>query len=130
MDKIKKLTKEDISKYKDHLTVGALKEFLSKHKLSDDSIVLIQRVEDLYYNECNWGVYLKKGDHTHQVEQRNKDIKSGKYLDKEKYPKIKPKHLIPSTKDEVKESMEQYHPAWSCVRYSDDKNILFIDLHY
>lgn len=24
----------------------------------------------------------------------------------------------------------QYHPAWCCVKYSDEDNILFIDLHY
>jgi hypothetical protein len=25
---------------------------------------------------------------------------------------------------------EQYHPAWGCVRYGDDTDLLFIDLHY
>ena len=30
----------------------------------------------------------------------------------------------------VKESMEQYHPAWSCVKYPGEDDTLFIDLHY
>jgi len=30
----------------------------------------------------------------------------------------------------IPETMNQYHPAWCCVKYSDEPNILFIDLHY
>jgi len=30
----------------------------------------------------------------------------------------------------VKESLEQYHPAWCFVKYKDEDDVLFIDLHY
>jgi hypothetical protein len=56
----------------------------------------------VYYEKHGWGVYLKEGEHT--VNDENGNI--------------------------VKESLEQYHPAWCCVRYKDDSDILFIDLHY
>ena len=126
---MKKLTKEELKGYTG-LTVGDLKNFLNKYNLDDDSLVVIQRVEDFYYEKNNWGVYLKEGDTVHNSRQWNKDIKSGKYLDKEKYPKIKPDELRVIPEEEMEELMEQYHPAWSCVRYKDDTDILFIDLHY
>jgi hypothetical protein len=99
---IKEITKEEINNYTHFLTVGDLKKFLSKHDLPDNAPVLIERVEDVYYEKHDWGVYLKEGEHT--VNDENGNI--------------------------VKESLKQYHPAWCCVRFKDDSDILFIDLHY
>lgn len=127
---MKELTREEIDKYTDFLTVGDLKEFLYKHNLPNNAKVLIQRVEDIYYEKHNWGSYLKEGEHSYYARKHNEDIESGKYLDKEEYPNIKPENLIPYTEEEIKKSMEQYHPAWCCVRYKDDQDLLFIDLHY
>lgn len=132
MEKLRELSKEELKKYADghYLTVGRLKEFLNEHRLPDDAIVVVQRVEDVYYEKHHWGSYLKRGEHTFNAEQWNKDIESGKFLDKEQYPKMKEENLIPYTEDEIKKTMEQYHPVWCCVRYEDDKDILFLDLHY
>jgi len=128
MEKIRELSKEELKKYSDFLTVGRLKKFLNEHDLPDDAIVVTQRIEDHYYENNNWGVYLKEGEDTYYVKQRNKDIKNGKYLNKENYPDIK--NIKIYTDEEIKETMEQYTPVWSCVRYPDDKDILFLDLHY
>ena len=100
---IKEITKEELkNRYQHFMTVGDLKEFLNKHNLPDDAKVVVQRVEDVYYEKHNWGVYLKEGEHTFKDEQ-------GKI---------------------VKESLEQYHPAWCCVKYRDEDDVLFINLHY
>ncbi len=132
MKKIKELSKKDLKKYVDFLTVGRLKEFLNEHDLPDNAMVVVQRAEDVYYENYNWGVYLKEGFGTYTAKQHNKDIKSGKYLDKEQYPDIKEgaPFLEPYTNEEIKETMEQYTPVWGCVRYRDDKDVLFLDLHY
>ena len=98
----KEITKEDLKTYNHFLTVGGLKKFLNDHPLPDDAPVLIQRIEDVYYEKHNWGVLSKQGEHT--------------FFDKD------------GTIN--KQSMEQYHPAWSCVKYKDEDDILFIDLHY
>jgi len=101
--KIKEITKEElINQYQDYLTVGDLKNFLNKHNLPDNAKVVVQRVEDIYYEKHNWGVYLKEGEHTLKDEQGNI----------------------------IKESLEQYHPAWCCVKYNNEDDVLFIDLHY
>ena len=43
---------EDLSGYKDYLTVGKLRKFLEEHsELPDDALVLTQRVEDKYYEK-------------------------------------------------------------------------------
>ena len=100
---IKEITKEElINRYQYYLTVSRLKEFLNEHNLPDNAKVVIQRVQDVYYEKHNWGVYLKEGEHTFKDEEGNI----------------------------VKESLEQYHPAWCCVKYKDEDDVLFIDLHY
>lgn len=100
---LKEITKEELyEKYKDYLTVGELKEFLSKNNIPNDARVLIQRVEDVYYEKHRWGIYLKKGDNS--FADINGNI--------------------------VKESLEQYHPAWCCVKYNDEDDVIFINMHF
>ncbi len=127
----REFTKEELTEDHHHrLTVGKLKEFLYKYNLPANAPVMIQRVEDAYYERHGWGVYLKEGWFTHQYKERNAKIASGEYLNKEEYPNLTEENLIPSTEEEIKQSMEQYTPAFSCVGYRDDKDMLFIDLHY
>lgn len=87
------LSRDDIkNKYRDHLTVGKLKEFLYKNNLPDDAMVVIQRIEDAYYEKNGWSVYSKF--------------------------------------DKIDNALSEYTPAWSCVGYKDEHDILFINLHY
>lgn len=102
MAEIKEITKEELDGYEHYLTVGKLKEFISKNNLPDNAKVLIQRVEDVYFEKHNWGVYLKEGDSVFKDD--NGDID--------------------------KSSLEQYHPAWCCAKYKDEADVLFLDLHY
>lgn len=127
----KELSKEDLMSYHEshYLTVGRLKEFIKEYELTDDSLVVVQRVEDIYYENHKWGVYLKEGESAHSCKSWNEDIK-GEYLDAERYPRLVGKELKPFTEKEIRQSMEQYSPIFSCVRYTDDKDILFLDLHY
>lgn len=128
---MRELTKEELLKYRDghFMTVGDLKKFIEKHNLSDDTLVVAQRVEDSYYEKGNWGVYLKEGEHYYYAIERNKKI-DGEYNDKEQYPDLDISKLKKFNEEELKNFKEQYHPVWSPVRYNDDKDILFLDLHY
>jgi len=125
------LSKEKLLSYikSGFLTVGGLKKFIEKHNMSDDSIIVVQRIEDFYYENNHWSVYLKEGEHAYWCRQWNKDIESGKYLDVDKYPNMKEESLKLFTEEQIRQSMEQYHPIWSCVHYKDDKDVLFLDLH-
>ena len=128
---IKKLTKEDIKKYKNHLTVGGLKEFVKKNGIPDDAKIMIQRVEDFYFERNDWGVYLKEGVTYHSAKKMNENLlKESKRREcglEPEYDIEDPLSNIIEIGDELK---EQYHPAWSCVNYKDDQDFLFIDLHY
>ncbi len=122
---------EDLSRYKDHLTVGRLKEFLEKHpELPDDALVLAQRVEDVYYEKNGWGVVMKEGYHYHSYKENNirmeEEIKRRKNGEHPKYDMEDPSKFIVELDDTMK---EQYHPAWCCLKYKGDNN-LYIDLHY
>ena len=125
------ITKEElINSYEHRLTVKDLKEFIKKHKLPDGAKIMIQRVEDVYFEENHWGVYLKEGEQSRECRKWNKDIQDEGYLNER--PKLKEikNELKAFTEEQIRESMEQYHPAWSCVYYKDEKDLLFIDLHY
>ncbi len=132
MHELRELTKQDIKKLNGghHLTVGSIKEFINRHNLPDDAPVVIQRVQDYYYENCHWGVYLKEGEQAHSLKSFNEDLKNGEYSDIKKYPHLIGETFEPHSEKDIKDAMCQYTPAWSCVRYNDDTDILFIDLHY
>lgn len=124
------LTRKDVLDKRYHtLTVGKLKKFFEKHNMPDDAVVVVQRVEDRYYQNNNWGVYLKEGYRTYSAKNWNEGIKD-EFLDKEKYPNIVPENLKPFTEEQIRDTLEQYTPAHAPVFYANDPNILFIDLHY
>lgn len=131
--KINKISKKELlTRYRDFMTVGSLKKFIEEHKVPDNARVMIQRVEDVYYEKHGWGVLLKEGECWWNCKIFNDKMKKEIKLRKSKkhktqYSKIKdPKKYIAQLTDDMK---EQYHPAWSCVGYKD-KDFLFIDLHY
>ncbi len=129
----KEYTREEILELKEKfhcLTVGDMKKFLSENDFPDNAPILIERVQDVYYEKHGWKVYKKDNEHTSFFRRQNENIKNGIYSDKDEYPNITEHILIPHTEEDISAAMNQYHPAWSCVRYNDDKDILFIDLHY
>jgi hypothetical protein len=112
------------------LTVGKLKKFIEEHNLPDDAPVLIERIEDVYFEKHNWSVYLKEGESFHYLKQFNEDIESGKFLDKEQYPRMIPENLILSTEEELTKAKDQYFSTHCCVFYKEDPDVLFITSHY
>lgn len=127
----KELSREDVKTYNYYLTVGDLKKFLEHHKLPDDAPVLIQRVEDFYYEKNNWGVHLKKGEFYNQCVHWNERVDSGEFEDREQYPRMNEEtRKAKYSEEDLNFMKEQYTPAWCCVKYSDEDEMLFIDLHY
>lgn len=129
------LTEKEIKEgYSYYLTVGQLKKDIEKYGISDDANVMVQRVEDVYYNTHGWGVLLKKGEHYYNALEHNKkmreEIARRERGEEPEYPGIEDpsKHICEDEKilDEIS---EQYHPAWCVVGYGD-KDFLFLDLHY
>ena len=60
---MKEFTEDELQEIKSNgalLRVKDLKEFIETHNLKDDAVVMIQRVEDFYYEENNWKVLVKK----------------------------------------------------------------------
>ena len=122
------LTQERLKSYKDHLTIKELKKMIAD--MPDDGLVLVQRIEDFYYENNHWGVILKEGMDYHNAKRFNDDLASGKYEDKEKYPKAKPEEWKPFSEEDLELTKDQYHPAWCVVKYKDDPKNLYLDLHY
>lgn len=159
---MRELTREQLLNYRKggFLTVGALKQMIEEFNYPDDAIIVVQRVEDKYYEGVDisgfsgcpdtedgifppgskstpWGVYLKDGDSYRWAVEHNKKIDSGEFLNKENYPNIteeflekNPGFLKKYTEEELHQMKTQYHPIWGPVIYFEEKEILFLDLHY
>lgn len=129
-------SKEDVFKHvHEHKTVGGLKEHIEKNNIPDSAIVMVQRIEDKYYENNNWNVYLKEGDFSYQMRIHNERINNGEFA-REDYPKMTDeqfaKFITPYSEGEIKNACDQYTPIWCPVNYSDEdsKDFLFLDLHY
>lgn len=124
----KDLAYEDIDAH-GYFTVGDLVDFIKENNVNRNGKILVQRIEDFYYEQNNWNTLKVKGEFYHQAIQWNKDIDSGKYADKEQYPnfdmeKMGKKH----SEEDLNNLKEEYTVANQAILY--DKNHLYIALHY
>jgi hypothetical protein len=127
---LRNLTKEDLNKYKQqYLTIGKLRKFIEDNSdLSDDSLIMIERIEDVYYEKYNWGVYKKDSYYSNMIKQINENIDNGVYNNKKEYPI--PPEKIKILPEELEEFKDEFHPAWGIARYFDESDLVFIKLHY
>lgn len=135
------ITKEElISKQRHSLTMGQLCEFVYNNpQIPKDAPVMIERVEDFYFNgsELNdktvdgWGVMLVEGYHYCSAKQQQQDIlqeiedrKNGK---ESQYPNIvNPEDHLFEIGDDMKEQFYQPH----CITKENDDSIVYIYSHY
>lgn len=73
---------------------------------------------------------LKEGEEYHYAKKWNEDLASGEYDDKDKYPNANLEEWKPYSNEDLELTKEQYHPAWCVVKYKDDPDNLYLDLHY
>lgn len=129
------LTEQEVKeKFKHYLTVGDLKKSIEGYNIPDEAKVVVQRIEDVYYNKHGWGSMLKEGEHYHNTIQMNENMREEiarrERGEESEYPEIEnPNEYICEDEEILKELKDQYHPAW-CVAGYKDKDFLFIDLHY
>ena len=137
------IDREELQSYlkNGHLSVGSLRRFLKKNpELSDDTPVVIQRVEDMYYDGFDfngsqtngWGVWPHKGESYWSAESMNKrmleEIETRESGKEWQYPKIEdPNEFIYDLED--KGLLDLYSPAW-CIFTDKEKDITYINLHY
>jgi len=128
----KEITEDELKyQYKDYLTVGQLRKKLDAYP--DDAKVLVQRVEDVYYEKHNWHVVSKEGEFTSRSREDNRKLLDGTYANKDQYPKFDSSKFRVMTEDELRIYNEQYSPVWCVVDYEwkeEKKKNLYLDLHY
>lgn len=142
-----------INKYKDFYTVGQLLEYIIKYNIPMDAKILMQRVEDRYFEGIDtsgmcgqledgsygslplgskakgWETFRIEGENSAFMRNLNERIDSGEFNDKEEYPDIKPENLIKFTEEDIDKVKDEYYPCWSPVYYENEKH-LFLDAHY
>lgn len=148
------VTLEEISK--GHiLRVGDLKRIIEKYDMPDDAPVLIERVEDVYFDgrdvsghhgvledgttgplpegtrRDKWPVLLMESDISMHMREHNQKVDSGYYLDKKNYKVPPPRHDQHNSEEEINEFKDQFSPAHCATVIPDKpKEALYIRLHY
>lgn len=128
------MTKERMMSLDHYCTVGKLKEHIAEHNLPDHAPVVVQRVEDTYYENNGWSVYPKEGEFWHHSIRFNiamrEEIARRERGEEPEYGMEDPQKYIVEDPGYLESMKEQYTVAWCPVFYKDDTDILFIDLHY
>ena len=121
--------KEIKKKWDVYASVGDLLEFIHTNNIPNDAKILLQRVEDVYFEKNGWETINKEGENYIYCKHHNEDIKSDKYLDKNKYPNFKQEDFKIFTDKDLEYSKNKYYVCWCPVKYPDDDN-LYLDAHY
>lgn len=125
------LSKEELlNKYHDYLTVGGMKKVFEEQQLSDDAKILIERVQDFYYENNHWSVFRHGGYWYYSSLRMNEKIDSGEFADKSRYPKIDDPEKFRTSEKDLHEMQSQYHPAFCCFKSEEHPEFLLINLHY
>lgn len=120
---------KEIETYNHYCTVGVLLDFIEKYKISRDSKILTQRIEDVYFEKHNWTTIKKEGEvYNHCLNVKN-NANNGVYDDKEQYPLMDKETLNKHKNMDLTPLLEEYIVVWSPVYYKDSKH-LFLDCHY
>lgn len=124
------LSKEELLKHHRY-TFKDLKKFINDHNISEDAMIVVERVEDYYYEYNSWGVILKEGEQYWNCIKWNEDIENGVYLDKVNYPNMDPKTLKMIPEEDIEKSKDQYHPIFCAVQFEKGENdVIYLNLHY
>jgi hypothetical protein len=118
-----------VEKYKHYSTVGQLLEFIEKHNIPMDAKIMIQRVEDVYFEKNGWKTVNKEGYWYHASKSFNDSIDSGELENKDEYPDVTEELLVKYTEEELENAKDKYYTCWCPVKYEDDDN-LYLDAHY
>lgn len=128
----REITEDELKNgYQHFLTVGQLREKLKGYP--DEAKVLVQRIEDVYYEKHQWGVVFKESEFTWQSREDNRKLTDGTYANKDQYPKLDVNKFRVMTERELRIYDSQYSPVWCVVDYEwkeEKKKNLYLDLHY
>ena len=130
--KAKNLNLEELEgKYLGYCTVGDLLKFIEDHDVSKDSKILVERVEDFYYEKNGWETVKKQGDQYNSTMNLIDKAKNGVFSNKKVFPRMTEEVIadILKLEEQLSDCLNEYHPVWSPVLYSGDDN-LYLDLHY
>ena len=126
------VTKEEILTRANHgLTMGRLRQFiLANPQIDDNAPILCERVQDKYYEEHGWEVYLVEGYNYFATKRMNdrmdEEIERRKNGEERQYEKIEnPEDYKVELTDDLK---EQFHPGWCITKQEDD--LVLIYMHY
>ena len=109
------------NKYAHYSTVGELLKFIKDNNIPDDAKILMQRVEDVYFDKHGWTTTNKEGYEYHSIVSMNEALKAKE--------KTFLNRTEPLSEEELEACKERYYHCWCQVKYSGDDN-LYLDAHY
>lgn len=127
-----KITKQELLNSKsDKLTMKDLRKFVENNTdIIDSTPILIERIEDKYFEDKGWKVLLVEGWNYSMIKEFNEKMKLEIELRKlgrgEYDEKLNPEECISELTDDLK---EQFFPAW-CISKDNDNSVVYIFNQY
>lgn len=127
-----KITKQELLNSKsDKLTMKDLRKFVENNTdIIDSTPILIERIEDKYFEDKGWKVLLVEGWNYSMIKEFNEKMKLDIELRKlgrgEYDEKLNPEECISELTDDLK---EQFFPAW-CISKDNDNSVVYIFNQY
>lgn len=120
--------------------VGYLKRYIENNNLPDDAILLVERVEDIYYEQYGWKTFKKTSylyhkclnllnDINHDIELQKQDFDTADMktsMDMEQLLSVKKE--IENNNNNIEEMYEEFTQINQVV-YHKENNTLLIYLH-
>lgn len=128
--KLKEITPERLSR---GFSVGQLRKILLNPDINDDTIILVERIHDSYFEgNSGWDLYFQKGEQWHNANAMNDNMlaEHQRILDgkNRQYSMEDPLKYV-YDQDSMNLLMEQFHPP-SGAYFNKEENILFIYSHF
>lgn len=120
-NKLKKLSKDQVFDLSFPPTL-TLKRFREMTKdMPEDSLILVERMHDLYFENNRWGVYLEKMNLLFQERENQKPVEtlSGESIAQN-----------PTEPEIIERLKTQYIPAYFCIKRTTEPKLIYIDFHY
>ena len=107
-----------------------LREFVHRNPhLSGDTKVLVERVEDRYFEKHSWSVFKVDNEITYQCEVDNERIENDLENMRKEYPNAPEEFFTKIPEEIIEESKSQFHPAWH-IGTNNENDLVFIHMHY
>ena len=104
-------------------------KYIKDNNISEDAEIMVERVEDVYFDEHNWTTEKQKSYLWYAMKEQIIKARTGVYDDKEKYPDMTDVLIENILSTDLDDFYREYVKTESVSEYPDSDKV-YIHCHY